>query len=82
MPKIKSVEVLEMLKFEQVGVEYQLSSATKVLAIKRFETSCNICCCRGIHLDCERCGIAEVHKEVIACFEDFENLKRKVLRYV
>lgn len=66
-----------MSKFEQIGIEHQLSSANKFSAMKRFKNSCMVCCYKGIHLECDKCGIASVHKEVIACFDDLKKFKKK-----
>lgn len=45
-----------MTKFEQVG-------------INSFNISCNICCCKGMRIDCDRCAISEAHSLVMACFD-------------
>ena len=58
-----------MTKFEQVGINFQQTSRTKEEAMQRFEHSCNICCYRGMHIDCDKCGIAVCNKMVIATFE-------------
>lgn len=57
-----------MTKFEQVGVNYQYSAETKSQANKSFARSCDVCCHKGIHLDCDRCAIAEAHSMVVAYF--------------
>ena len=59
-----------MTKFEQVGVNYQYDAVDKKSANKAFKISCNICCNRGIQLNCEKCSIAVVHDLVIASFEE------------
>lgn len=64
-----------MSKFEQIGIEHQLESSNKYEALKSFKHSCYVCCYKGIHINCDRCGIAETHKELIAYFEDIENKK-------
>lgn len=61
-----------MTKFEQVGVNYQYSAPTKEMANKSFAHSCNVCCHKGIHLDCDRCAISEAHNMVIAYFNGKE----------
>lgn len=58
-----------MHKFEQIGVNYQYAAATKEMAIKSFNISCNICCCKGMRIDCDRCAIAETHSLIMACFD-------------
>ena len=59
-----------MTKFEQVGVNMQYDSATKEIAEQRFSRSCECCCYKGVHLNCNRCSIATVHSLVIASFEN------------
>lgn len=66
-----------MTKFEQIGVERQVECDSKHEALKTFSHSCYVCCCRGMKIDCDRCAIAHVHKEVIACFEDSENRSKQ-----
>ena len=62
-----------MTKFEQVGVNMQYSSATKEMAINKFSRSCECCCNKGLHIECDRCSIATVHQLVIAGFETRED---------
>ena len=59
-----------MTKFEQVGVNIQYDSPTKEIAIKRFTRSCECCCNKGIHIDCDKCSIATVHQLIVASFEN------------
>lgn len=65
-----------MTKFEQIGVERQLESDSKREALRNFRHSCEVCCYRGIHLNCDKCSIAFVHSEVVACFDEYKNGKR------
>lgn len=65
-----------MTKFEQIGVERQLESENKKEASQNFHHSCNVCCCRGMRIDCDKCSIAFVHNEVIACFDEYKTAKR------
>ena len=58
-----------MTKFEQVGINMQYDSPTKEIAIKKFSRSCECCCNKGMHLECDRCAISTVHQLVIASFE-------------
>ena len=62
----------EMSKFEQVGVNLQYNAESRGKANKAFEYSCNACCSKGNHLDCDRCAIAVAHNLVIAIFDDME----------
>lgn len=61
-----------MTKFETIGVERQQEADDKAEARKFFKGSCYSCCNRGMRIDCDRCAIAHVHAEVIACFDDIE----------
>lgn len=58
-----------MTKFEQVGINMQYGSDTKEMAIKKFARSCECCCNKGVHLECNRCAISTVHELVVASFE-------------
>ena len=57
-----------MTKFEQVGVNYQYSAENTFQANNSFKYSCDCCCNKGIHIDCDKCAIAEAHSLVIAAF--------------
>lgn len=59
-----------MRKFEQIGVNHQYAAATKEAAIKSFNISCNICCYKGMRIECDRCAISEAHGLIMACFEE------------
>lgn len=58
-----------MTKFEQVGVNMQYNSATKEIAQRKFSRSCECCCNKGMHLNCDKCSIATVHQLVVATFD-------------
>lgn len=62
-----------MTKFERIGVNYQNEAESKKQAQKSFDYSCNCCCTRGMHLDCDKCAIALAHHLTIACFDNIEN---------
>ena len=66
-----------MTKFEQVGVNIQMSAIDKDDALKKFQYSCNVCCCKGMRIDCDRCAIAHTHNELIAYFNDCETSNSK-----
>lgn len=61
-----------MTKFETVGVNYQYDANNIKEANRSFQYSCNCCCSKGIHLNCDRCAIANVHNLVVAYFNDKE----------
>jgi hypothetical protein len=56
-------------KFETVGASYQTDSDSVKEAEIKFRQSCFICTKRGLHLDCDQCGIASTHALVIAAFD-------------
>ena len=64
-----------MTKFEQVGINFQYDANTKEQAIKSFNISCNICCCKGMRIDCDRCAIAEAHSLIMASFDTRKETK-------
>lgn len=61
-----------MTKFERIGVSYQNEAESKKQAQKSFAYSCNCCCTRGIHIDCDKCAIAQAHHLTIAYFDSIE----------
>ena len=65
-----------MSRFEEIGVEIQYGATSKRKAQGSFRHSCDVCCNRGIHIDCDRCAIARTHEIVIESFEALEALAR------
>lgn len=61
-----------MTKFEQVGINYQHNANSIEQAKRSFEYSCNCCCTKGMHIECDRCCIATVHSMVVAILADKE----------
>ena len=59
-----------MTKFEQIGVNYQYDATSKEAANKAFQRSCECCCNKGMHIDCDHCAIAHTHALVVAYFDD------------
>lgn len=59
-----------MTRFEQVGVRIQSESRSIQHAKHSFENSCNICCCRGLRIECDTCAIRAAHEQVVACIID------------
>jgi hypothetical protein len=55
-----------MIKFEQIGINKQQTAETKAEALKYFNTSCSICCYRGIKLNCDKCAIKVAHELTIS----------------
>ena len=58
-----------MTKFEQVGVNMQYESATREIAQQKFSRSCECCCNKGMHINCDMCAIETAHNLVMATFE-------------
>ena len=59
-----------MIKFEQIGVNFQHEATSLQEANKFFKYSCDCCCNKGIKLECDRCAISHVHSLVVAYFAD------------
>lgn len=64
---------MALTKFEQVGVNYQLDSASKQEANRNFRYSCRVCCNRGMRIECDRCAISATHDAVVAALETAQN---------
>ena len=62
-----------MTKFETIGVNRQYEAESTSEANKAFARSCECCCNKGMHLDCDKCTIAHVHSMVVAYFADKAN---------
>ena len=62
-----------MTKFESVGINRQYASENKREANEAFQHSCNCCCHKGIHIDCDKCAIEYVHNMVVAYFDQHGN---------
>jgi len=67
---------MALTKFENIGVELQKSSESKDEALLNFRNSCNICCYRGMHIQCDKCYIKSAHQQVLACFAEYQRIKR------
>ena len=61
-----------MTKFEQIGINMQYDAVNKEDALHKFARSCECCCNKGLHIECDRCAIATVHHLVLASFENKE----------
>lgn len=55
-----------MTRFEERGVERQLSAQTVHEANREFRHSCKCCAERGFHLECDSCSIETVHKCMVS----------------
>lgn len=58
-----------MTKFEKIGLERQKNAVSKEDAARMFSLSCQICCKRGLRIDCGKCYIASTHEMVVAAFD-------------
>lgn len=67
-----------MTKFEHIGIEFQYDAACAADARKSFGYSCNICCARGIRIECDRCAIRATHEMTMAYFASSE--KREAVK--
>lgn len=59
-----------MSHFEERGMRIQIEASSLTQAKDKFAHSCNLCCNRGLRIDCERCAIRVVHEKVIGFFSD------------
>jgi len=59
-------------KFEAVRVAQQLSSESKVDAIKRFNAACHLCTHVGLHITCDTCAIETANSMMVAVFDDLK----------
>ena len=59
-----------MTKFEQRGVDSQLSSLGINDSRRRFSISCDICCRRNLPLNCDACAIRQCHLTLMSAFAD------------
>ncbi len=57
-----------MTRFEERGIEIQYNARSISAANKRFQSSCDKCCSRGLRIDCDRCAIAVANKAVVEYF--------------
>ena len=68
-----------MTRFEEIGVEIQYGATSKRKAQGSFRYSCDVCCKRGMHIECDRCASACAHKAVVESFEALEVLGRRAV---
>ena len=54
-----------MTKFEAIGMNIQRSAYRKEWAVRKMNESCYLCVLRNMNIKCERCMIAETHKQVM-----------------
>lgn len=66
----------DMTKFEQIGVTFQQEAESMKEAKRKFGYSCDLCCCRGLHISCDHCAIAAMHKLVMKSMRPTERLAR------
>ena len=61
-----------MTRFEQIGCQLQQDSETIREARRRMNYSCQVCCSRGMRIECDRCAIQCVHQQTVAILRDIE----------
>lgn len=54
-----------MTAFEAYGVDYQINARSIKEAKRNFRKSCNDCATKGKYISCEKCDIANAHRDVI-----------------
>ena len=54
-----------MTRFEENGASIQYSARSMPQAVQSFRRSCDMCCSRGLRIDCDRCGIAYAHERQV-----------------
>lgn len=57
-------------KFVETGINWLYNANSIEEANKSFKHSCHCCCVKNVHLDCDKCGIAQTHNLVVAYFND------------
>ena len=62
-----------MTKFEQIGINHLYFANTKEQLNHSFNHSCNCCCYKGIHLNCDQCAIAATHSLLMSLITDENN---------
>jgi len=59
-----------MSRFEEVGVNRQVCAETRAQAERSFAMSCDICCNRGLRIECDRCAIQAAHERMMKVLDD------------
>lgn len=59
-----------MTKFEQIGINRLYDCSNKANLNSTFSHSCNCCCNKGMHLECDKCAIAYTHSLLMAIMDD------------
>lgn len=59
-----------MTKFETVGVNRQFDAINVEEANKAFAHSCEVCCKKGMRIECDKCHIAYTNTLICAYFND------------
>jgi hypothetical protein len=75
--KTTNVNNFGEMKFVQISKNLQDACSTPEDAKRAFATSCNICCSRGIKMDCDRCPVKAHHELVVAVMADLEEFDMK-----
>ena len=59
-----------MTKFEQIGVNRQFDATSIEELNENFKHSCDVCCRKGMHIECDKCHIAYTNVLLCAYFND------------
>jgi len=54
-----------MTRFEEIGVDRQWDARNPWQAKKQLEISCELCCNKGLRIQCTRCQIQNAHELVM-----------------
>lgn len=65
-----------MTKFEQIGINAQISAISREEANHRFSISCTLCSRRGIGIKCDRCAIAVAHEQSLSTFDILDEVHK------
>ena len=57
-----------MTLFEVNGVDRQVNCSNEFQARKQFRRSCEMCCARGLYIDCDCCAIRAAHEAILESF--------------
>lgn len=71
-----------MTRFEEIGVEHQEQSRNKTEADKKYQRSCELCCNRGLRIQCDRCAIDYAHTRMMEVFSILKKHPRTSAKYV
>lgn len=68
-----------MTRFEEIGRDKITLSVTMEQCDRNFKKSCELCCTRGMRLECERCAINDAYDTAKFIFKYRASQLQKVL---